>query len=305
MLFDLAFIWLIFLPTAEQPGISAATIADTVQASGSLAAELREQPHGRPPTRSPWEGRFGPPDEALLGPLLRSAALPGWGQHELGLGRWIAYVGVEVVGWGGLVERRSKHRRWTRAYRDLAWSEARTHLWDGPRQDGPWEYYEALLDYESSGRYDADPTNERLVPETDPDTYNGRIWQLAREIHLPGGTAEPPDPESPEFSRALEYYRSRAARPEFAWDWQGNQAARSRFSSLVDRSDDAARAATGFVGLLLLNRFVSAVDAHLAARTSEPRRVRATSRFTDLSPARRVAWELRIDLYWTPGPSTP
>lgn len=305
MLFDLALIWLIFLPTAEQPGISAGTTADTLRGLGSFAEELREQPRPLTPARSPWESRPDPRDEARLGPLLRSAALPGWGQHELGLRRWIAYVGVEVVGWSGLVERRLKHRRWTRAYRNLAWSEARSHLWDGPRRDGPWEYYEVLLDYESSGRYDLDPTTERLVPETDPDTYNGHIWQLAQEIHLPGGADGQPDPESPGFSRALEYYRSRAARPEFAWDWQGNETARSRFSSLVDRSDDAARAATAFVGLLLLNRFVSAVDAHLAAHTPGPSRVRATSRFTDLSPARRVAWELRIDLYWTPGPSTP
>ncbi|MFW5905134.1 MAG: hypothetical protein ACOCUZ_02850 [bacterium] len=202
------------------------------------------------------------------------------------------------------MERRAARSRRVRAYRDLAWERARSHLWDGRRRDGPWEYYETMLEYEMSGRFDLDPASERLVPETDPATFNGRIWELARELHLPGGVQDDPDPESEAFRRALDYYRERAVRPEYAWDWRGDEESRRRFSSLIRRSDEAARAATAFIGLLLVNRFVSAVDAYLSGGSGSSS-VRAASGFRDLSPTQGVAWELRIRVFWPPGTSDP
>lgn len=232
-----------------------------------------------------------------LDPRLRSIALPGWGQQALDQRRWMLYLAAEGVGWLGFVDRRRRTGNLTGRYRDLAWEEARISFSTPPRQDGPWDYYERMLRFEASGRFNLEPGAPRLVPETDPSTFNGRIWVLAQEIHLPGGPGPQPDPDAPGYEQALEFYRDRAIRPEFAWDWAGNDQARARYADLIRRSDAAAQRATTFVGLLLINRFISLVDAHLSTPDASPARLRLRS---DLRPRPSVeghVWELSVRVY--------
>jgi hypothetical protein len=255
--------------------------------------------HPAPGTAGWARGRVPSFDEERLrpDPRLRSIAIPGWGQQALGQRRWMLYLASEGAGWIGFVDRRRRHGTLTGRYRDLAWDEARTGFSTPPRQDGPWDYYERLLRFEASGRFDLEPTAPRLVPESDPTTFNGRIWILAQEIHLPGGPGSEPDPDAPRYEQALEYYRDRAIRPEFAWDWAGNADARARYAELIRRSDAAAHRATTFIGLLLINRFVSLVDAHLSTSNASMARFRLGS---DLRPRPSVeghVWELTILIF--------
>lgn len=231
------------------------------------------------------------------GAIVRTVVVPGMEQRRLGQRRWLLYAGAELVGWGGWVAERRSEGRLRGAYRDLAWDVARSPLWDGERRDGSWDYYETLARFESSGRFDLDPGLPRIVPESDPGTYNGRIWLLAREIHFPGGPDTEVDPESDAYARALTYYVERAISPPFAWDWEGDTSARHRYAELIRRSDDAARSATAFLGLLLVNRFISAADAHLAHRSSSDRRARLDSSLARRASPGGGGWELTLHIY--------
>lgn len=223
----------------------------TVTAVDPPAPALLQSSLERPP--SAW---LSEPAGAFTASLL----VPGAGQAALGLRRWPVYLLLEAGFWWGWADARGDVRDLRRSYRDLAWETAR--LFDGPRQDGGWGYYEAMSQYTASGRYDADPA-DGLQPEEDQGTYNGSIWSLARSLYLPDGTA---DPGAPEYGRALGYYSERAAGPEFLWSWEGREDDLSRFRSLIGSADDASRTATGLAGLILANHLVSAIDALVVAR---------------------------------------
>ena len=197
-------------------------------------------------------------------PVLLSAVLPGAGQYTLGSARWIAYAAVEAAALYWYGDRRAEGRDLEARYRDLAWEVARLNA-SGERRDGDFHYYEALADYERSGAYDADPVREGVQPETDPTTYNGWIWALARAIYFPFGVDSLPE-DATAYRRAMGYYTSRAVGPEFAWSWEGRPEARTRYRQLIGQSDAAYRSASRALGLILANHVVSAVDAFVTAR---------------------------------------
>lgn len=197
-------------------------------------------------------------------PVLVSAVLPGAGQYSLGSSRWIAYFAVEAAALYWYGDRRSAGRDLESRYRDLAWEVARLNT-TGERRDGDFHYYEALAEYERSGAFDADPAREGVQPETDPSTYNGWIWALARAIYFPFGVDSLPE-DATAYRRAMEYYTSRAISPDFAWSWEGRPEARTRYRQLIDQSDLAYRNAARALGLILANHVVSAVDAFVTAR---------------------------------------
>jgi hypothetical protein len=247
----------------------------------------------------------GRPDDAGQGDPLRlagrSLVLPGWGQYAAGRRHWWVYTGLDVVAWSAVVHQRREGVRFRRSYRDLAWEAARTRVWDGPRTDGPWGYYERMGTWGASGRFDRTPGQGELRPETDEGTFNGMIWRLAREIHLPFGAGEG-EPGSPGYERALEYYQERAIPPELAWDWAGDEAALSRFRELIRESDRAFRTGTTFLGLALVNRFISGAEMWVAAHPGplETIPLRLESR---VEPASQTAgWQLRFRLRRHPGP---
>ncbi len=199
-------------------------------------------------------------------PPVASLVLPGAGQWMLGQGRTYAYGGVEVGALVAYVERRGDGRRFRDRYRDLAWEVARRSF-ESPRVDGDFEFYEAMSRFQASGAFDAEPDRAGLQPETDPATFNGQIWALAREIHLPDA---PVDETSPEYVRALDLYRERSIRPELRWDWSGAAQEWERFQGLIEKSDTRFRQATIALTLLAANHVVSAVDAFLSARLGGP-----------------------------------
>jgi len=220
---------------------------------------------------------------------LLSGVLPGAGQYALGQRRSWAYLAAEAIGWAFYIDRRTSAVDFRRRYRDFAWSQAR--LQTGLRMDGDFEYYERMSKWSTSGRFDADPGTTGVQPEPDPATFNGATWVLARRIFLPDGSSVPES--DPRYQSALEYYRSRAYGPEFLWDWSGDESAQEEFGSLIRRSDDRFRQATGTLGLVFANHLVSMVDAFVSARVPS-----ATMRsgFVPSPETRGLRWTTRVEL---------
>jgi hypothetical protein len=194
-----------------------------------------------------------------------SALLPGMGQRYLGQGRWIAYLGIEAWAWIQFFDERSEGSALQTDYRDLAWSVAR-RVSSGPRVDGDFEYYEAMTKFAESGAFDAEPQRPGLQPETDVETFNGSLWQLAREIYFAPDDGEPVSEGSPAYQNALQYYRERSITPGFTWSWRENELQQSVYGSLIEQSDENLRNSTTMAGVIILNHVVSAVDALISAR---------------------------------------
>jgi hypothetical protein len=150
-------------------------------------------------------------------------------------------------------------------YRNLAFDVAR-HAFDPMRRDTVFEYYEQMERFIESGSYDTG-AGVGFVPETDPATYNGAVWLLARRTFW----ADPnvaPDPTSPQYLRALEFYQTHAVGPNFQWSWRNHSLEHEVFKDVIKRSDNAFRSAQNQIGLLLANHVLSAVDALISARMS-------------------------------------
>jgi hypothetical protein len=197
--------------------------------------------------------------------FLLSAALPGAGQWFLGQDRWPAYLAVEVWAWVRFLDRRREGKDLRSDYKDLAWLVAR-RVSTGQRTDAGWDYYEALSKYRTSGSFDTDPLVPGIQPEMDPETFNGSIWALAREIFLPEDPETPPTESSEPYQKAYSYYLNRAYGPEFAWDWGTNTLHREEYAALIRDADEALRGSTKMVGVILANHLLSAVDALASGR---------------------------------------
>jgi len=180
------------------------------------------------------------------------------------------YMAGEVWAWVQYFDRRQEGRRLQTAYKDLAWLVAR-RVSSGPRVDGSFEYYESMAQYSASGAFDLQPDEEGVQPEEDPETYNGSIWLLAREIFFLGDPGEPVDPGSEPYDQAIRYYVSRAIPPKLAWNWSTNTLQQAEFSDLIRASDENLRRGTTMIGLILANHLVSAVDALVTGRLLQER----------------------------------
>lgn len=230
--------------------------------------------------------------------FVASAVLPGLGQQMLGKRRWLGYAVLEVAAWAFALERRHRGNDLVREYRDLAWHAAR-RMRVGPRQDGDFEYYEALLHHASSGVYDADPARPGLQPERREATYNGNVWALARGLHLPAGEGSLTT-GSAAHAAALAYYEEHAIPPELAWDWDGNSVARERYGGLVHESDDVLRSAAMAFGVVLANHMASALDALVTARLRSQGDGAASFRLNSwIEPERQgLRWTAAIRIAW-------
>lgn len=195
-------------------------------------------------------------------PAAASTLLPGAGQFILHQRRGWAYLTVEALIWTGFALERRRGHDDRRAYRDLAWEEARFAT--GPRVDGDFGYYERMSQWPRSGAYDRDPSAPGLQPETDPASFNGDAWRLATAIFLGGG---PADPGAPGYAAALAYYQDRAYGDGFLWDWSGRMDSLDRFRRLIDGSDTHLRNASLILGGAVANRLASGVDAFISQRT--------------------------------------
>jgi hypothetical protein len=205
-------------------------------------------------------GRVAPQEVPPVSPLfMASAVLPGAAQFVMGDDRWVPYLATELWAVISYAQQRRSARALERRYRDVAWQVARRPDRPEARRDTVFEYYEAMAHYPSSGGFM--PNGQ---PETQPGTFNGDIWKLARALYFPGGEEAPPG--SPAYQQALAYYHSRAIPPGYGWAWGASNLEQQVFADLITDSDAAFRSATRYLGLILANHITSAVDALVTAR---------------------------------------
>jgi hypothetical protein len=200
--------------------------------------------------------------------FLASALLPGTAQYLAGDERWVPYIAAEAYAWASYIDNRHQADRLSRRYRDLAWQVAR-RVSVGARRDSVFEYYEAMADPQinASGAYDLDKQTPGIQPETEHGTFNGDLWQLARELYSGGDLDFVPG--APAYESALAYYLERAIPERYAWAWGSSSLEQQAFGDLIRQSDAASRSATRYLGVIVANHLVSAVDALVTTRLRE------------------------------------
>ena len=242
---------------------SAVSLAIALMVTGGSARAQQARPltHAVVPAGRVEPFRPGPA-------FLASALLPGAAQYRAGDERWVPYIAAEVYAWASYIDNRRQADRLARQYRDLAWQVAR-RVSVGPRRDSIFEYYEAMADpqYGASGAYDLDQQTPGVQPETEPGTFNGDLWLLARELFFAGGQESVAG--TPSHAAALQYYQQRAIPDPYAWAWGSSILEKQTFADLISESDAASRSASRYVGLIVANHLVSAVDALVTARLRE------------------------------------
>jgi len=194
---------------------------------------------------------------------LASLLLPGSGQLIAHQDRGAIYLATELLLLTRFLQLNHDGNVGSRRFRDLAFQVARRPY--GPIQrDTVFEYFETMERFTASGQFDGDP-GLGFAPETDPSTYNGSVWLLARRTFWVDPNVPPP-PTSPEYQRALAFYTARAVGPSFLWSWQDASLEQQEFRATIHSSDDAFRQAQNQLGLLLANHVASAVDALISSR---------------------------------------
>lgn len=261
----------------------AAGAAPAIEGQGTL--EPRRDgvgPRQQEAAGSEARGRF-----AWLRPLA-SIAVPGSGQLLAGQDRGVLYIAAEAVFLTRFFSARAEAGREADRFHELAYSVAR-NAFEPVLRDTTFEYFEQMGKFIESGPFDTDP-GPALVPPTDERTFNGSLWGLARRTFLPD-TGGPPDPESEEYVRALEFYRERAVGPNFQWSWRNAGLEQDLFRQAIRRSDESFRRATTQLGLLLANHLLSAVDAYVSLRLSgNGRPVRLTTLLWQRDRGSDVGW---------------
>ena len=226
-------------------------------------------------------------------PPVASLVVPGSGQLLQGQSRGAIYFAVEGLLLVRFFSFQAEGRRESDRYRDLAFSVARASF--GPSvRDTVFEYFEQMGKYVESGPFDTDP-GPGLAPPIDERTYNGNIWALARSTFFSNPDSIP-DPESEEYQRALQFYRSRAIGPEFLWSWRNAGLEQDLYRQSIRKSDEGFRRATEQLGLLLANHLISAVDAFVTGRLGGGRRIAVRSALGADAGGRGVGWAAGIQV---------
>ncbi|MCE2902618.1 MAG: hypothetical protein ACK5XT_02180 [Gemmatimonas sp.] len=245
-------------------GIGAATGLPSVTSAQATPVALRSR--GSAERRDPpgWPAPMAPATGAApwWAPVV-SLVVPGSGQYALKQQRSVAYVVAE----GFLVlQYRNAQRDGNRerdAYRTLAADVARRRF-GGTRPLGDWDYYESLEQFVESGAFDRVPGGA-VDPETDPTTYNGTRWLLARQTFWRDPDA-PPLVSSPEYQRALAFYLQSAVREEFRWSWRDEQLAQNVYIETIRSANRSYQRAVNMLGVVAVNHLVSLVDAYVNVR---------------------------------------
>lgn len=225
--------------------------------------------------------------------FVASALLPGAGQFYLASERWAPFIAVEGWAWVKYVEHHRRGKRLERDYRDLAWNVAR-RLTTSQRKDSVFTYYEAMSEYQNSGLFDIDAQAAGIQPELDSTTFNGLQWRRARALFLRGAAGGLPG--TPEYEKAIAYYRANAIPDDYRWSWGASRLEQKSFQQTISRSDGAFRSATRMMGVILANHIVSAVDALVQARvkTLDEHRIRIGS---TLAPAgSNYFWTMTVQI---------
>jgi hypothetical protein len=161
------------------------------------------------------------------GAVLRSAVMPGWGQHYLGYGtRGNIYLGVEAITWAGIGLSILEGSFATDDYERLALAEAGM---DASDLDGGM--LDDIADFGSMAE------------------FNDYIRRLARYYF-------PDDPAAQQ-----QYYDLNSWNGE-TWDWTSDEE-RARFADALRESREWYRMALYAGAFAVVNRAVSAIDAAL------------------------------------------
>lgn len=194
---------------------------------------------------------------------LASAAAPGSGQAALGQKRWLPYLALEVWAWIQYVDARRDGGRRRREYQLLARDVARSR-YPGPYPVGDFEYYEHMLKNPESGDFDLVPGGP-VDPETDTTTYNGRRWLDARRLYWENPDAPPPL-DSPAYLSAMDFYRLNAVPTLYRWSWRSARLEYDVFRRAIVRSNVEFKRSVEYLGLIIANHALSAVDAFVTLR---------------------------------------
>ena len=198
---------------------------------------------------------------------IASGAVPGLGQARLGKERFVAYMATEAF----LILRYIKDDREgndnATSFRAIARDIARRNFVATPGgvpPDTVWQYYESMEKYLESGFFSLSPSG-LTVPETDPATFNGAQWVLARRQYAiplddPGASA------LPSYSLAVALYESRAVRQAYRWSWRNAQLEQDIFKQAIARSNNAYRRAKYDIIALIGNHLLSSIDAFATVR---------------------------------------
>jgi hypothetical protein len=209
-------------------------------------------PSNDPPTGAPW---WTP---------LASAIVPGSGQLVMRQRRGVPYLAAEAFLIVQYLSARDDAREFRGEYQRLA--EVARSFFTNDFPVGDFEYYERMEQFVESGAFDLD-ANGLLVPETDTTTFNGFTWRLARSTFWEDPDVAPP-PDSDAYQRAIEFYQERAVRDEFRWSWQNAQLEQDLFRQTIQRSNSAFRRTSQYLGVLIANHALSAIDAFVMLRVS-------------------------------------
>ena len=213
----------------------------------------------------------GPLDSASATPLLRrpwvrpigSLLVPGSGQLAGGRSRGLVYLAAELWIVSRAISTGHTGREQAGQFRTLMFDVARKQF-TPTRVDGPWDYYEAAEKFVESGVYNANPGGT-LVPEPDTTTFNGSLWLLARRTFFTNPDSTPGQ-LSPAYQAAVRFYEAHAVPDQLRYSWRGARLEQDVYRSQIRASDDALRARTNYLGALVLNHLVSAIDALISLR---------------------------------------
>jgi hypothetical protein len=194
---------------------------------------------------------------------LASAAAPGSGQAILGQKRWLPYLAFEAWAWIQYIDTRREGGRRRRDYQSLARDVARSRF-PGPYPVGDFEYYEHMLKSVESGDFDVLPGDE-IDPETDTTTYNGRRWLDARRLFWEDPNIAP-EVGSPAYRSALEFYQANAIPTQYRWSWRSATLEYDTFRRTIVRSNVAYKRSVEYLGVIIANHALSAVDAFVTLR---------------------------------------
>lgn len=228
------------------------TAADMLSGAGGAAETVPlgivAQDAERP--RAPW---WAP---------IASAAVPGSGQLVMRQRRGVPFLAAEAFLLVQFLSVRDDAKELRREYQRLAQIARSFFTDDFPA--GDFEYYERMQQFVESGAFSLDP-NGGFQPETDTATFNGFTWRLARQTFWEDPNVPPPQ-GSDAYLRAIEFYEERAVRDQFRWSWQNAQLEQDLFSQTIERSNSAFRRASQYLGTLIANHALSAIDAFVMVR---------------------------------------
>lgn len=219
----------------------------TAEASSVVGFQLAP----KAPLRSPW---WAP---------VASAVLPGAGQFALGQQRGVAYLVAEGFFVLQAMAAQKDGDRERERYRSVASDVARKPF-GGSRPVGQWAYYESMEEKLESGAFDRIPGGA-IDPETDPLTYNGSRWLLARETYWLNPNVNP-GVGTPEYARALAKYSREAVTDEYRWSWRDAQLQWDVYKQTIKSANRSYLRSVNLAGVVGANHLASVIDAYISVR---------------------------------------